>query len=243
MANQQRGWAQNLRRRHCYGSAVNDAAPRRIGVDQPAAGCRRDLRPLRHQPVQLLLQHSSVPGRCWRRAPRIIRDRSWASSASCATRKNSGRGCTRSPATSASNNIDNEHANVPRTRSKPARSRPWLPQPLNPSGQPNSSPWSGRATAGLSDVDRSVLELNIRHELDGEELAEEPGLCPGPKCSVILHRAKDRLKTAGWCTDCVQGWRGRMRRPGRHRGRSRVQPTCPQTGRTPYHRLRCLRRD
>ena len=48
---------------------------RRIGVDQPAAGCRRDLRPLRHQPVQLLLQHSSVPGRCWRRAPRIIRDR------------------------------------------------------------------------------------------------------------------------------------------------------------------------
>ncbi|HAY66972.1 MAG TPA: hypothetical protein DCY82_01620, partial [Acidimicrobiaceae bacterium] len=51
------------------------------------------------------------------------------------------------------------------------------------------------ATAGLSDVDRSVLELNIRHELDGEELAESLGV-PGPKCSVILHRAKDRLKTA-----------------------------------------------
>ena len=52
-----------------------------------------------------------------------------------------------------------------------------------------------QATAGLSDVDRSVLELNIRHELDGEELAESLGV-PGPKCSVLLHRAKERLKIA-----------------------------------------------
>lgn len=51
------------------------------------------------------------------------------------------------------------------------------------------------ATAGLSEVDRSVLELNIRHELDGEALASSLGV-PGPKCSVMLHRAKERLRTA-----------------------------------------------
>ena len=98
------------------------------------------------------------------------------------------------------------------------------------------------ATAGLSDVDRSVLELNIRHELDGEELAESLGV-PGPKCSVILHRAKDRLKTAvgalivskvgaDVCDDLAGIVAGHE-----------FSPTCPQTGRTPYHRLRCLRRD
>lgn len=51
------------------------------------------------------------------------------------------------------------------------------------------------AVAGLSDVDRAVIDLNVRHQLEGEDLASSLGV-PASKSYVMLHRAKSRLETS-----------------------------------------------
>lgn len=52
-----------------------------------------------------------------------------------------------------------------------------------------------RAAAGLSEADRSVLELNVRQGLEGEALAAALGIAPS-KAYVDLHRAKERMGKA-----------------------------------------------
>lgn len=51
------------------------------------------------------------------------------------------------------------------------------------------------AVGGLSDTDRSVIDLNVRHGLEGEELAEALGLTPS-RSYVVVHRAKSRLEAS-----------------------------------------------
>jgi len=51
------------------------------------------------------------------------------------------------------------------------------------------------AVGGLSDTDRSVIDLNVRHGLEGEELADALGLSPS-RSYVVVHRAKSRLEAS-----------------------------------------------
>ena len=51
------------------------------------------------------------------------------------------------------------------------------------------------AVGGLSETDRAVIDLNVRHGLEGEELASALGLSPS-RSYVVVHRAKSRLEAS-----------------------------------------------
>ncbi len=79
------------------------------------------------------------------------------------------------------------------------------------------------AAGGLSDRDRSVLELAFRHGLDGPELAEALGVTP-TSANTIMHRLREtierslgallvarRARSAGGCAELasiLKGWDG-----------------------------------
>ncbi len=63
------------------------------------------------------------------------------------------------------------------------------------------------AANALTERERALLVLNVRHGLEGADLADAAGL-PGPQASVVLSRAKTQLASAVRCTLLIRNGRG-----------------------------------
>ena len=105
------------------------------------------------------------------------------------------------------------------------------------------------AAGGLSDRDRSVLELTYRHGLDGPDLAEALGVSPGQRhqdgAAVARHRRTFPRRTAGRAPHpqhrrrdaaelaaILDGWDGQFTVLMRKRIARHIEscPTCQTTG-------------